>query len=149
MVFITGHKLHVSEKVRFCPKGHDTFVTGRYLASYACKVCEYERTKNDFSFKRRYRVAKHLAYRRKMKFLLTFEEYTNLISQPCYYCGADLVFEHGASIDRIDNEKGYMLDNLLPCCNICNKGRNTIYTVDEWKIMMGACLKFRKAHATN
>ena len=94
--------------------------------------------------KRRYQVAKRLAYKRKTIFSLLFEDYIKIISNPCYYCGVSLEFETGASIDRIDNDEGYFLENLLPCCEICNKGRNNIYTVEEWKIMMQACLKYRK-----
>jgi hypothetical protein len=137
-------------KVQFCPRGHDTAICGR--TNTVCNICKdtywervgKERIRNDFSPKRRYSVAKHLAYRRKTKLLITLEEFTKLISQPCYYCNKSLIYEHGASIDRIDNEKGYSLDNLLPCCNDCNKARNTMYTVEEFKVMMTACLEYRK-----
>lgn len=43
-----------------------------------------------------------------------------LIFLPCYFCGKEVAsgFRHG--IDRLNNEKGYMVDNVVPCCRICN-----------------------------
>lgn len=50
-----------------------------------------------------------------LSFELTFKEFTELVSQNCYYCG-----EKGFGIDRIDNNIGYKLSNCYPCCSICN-----------------------------
>lgn len=54
----------------------------------------------------------------------------NLSSQPCTYCGTT---KRPIGADRIDNTKGHTLDNCIPCCKICNKVRNNIFTVEEMK----------------
>ena len=59
------------------------------------------------------------AIRRKHPFELTIEEFTFLVTKPCYYCG---YFKEGEvnGIDRFDNEQGYILSNCRPCCEECN-----------------------------
>lgn len=54
-----------------------------------------------------------------MDFELTKEQFYNLISQPCYYCGDKEKEFNG--IDRIDSQKGYIIDNCVTCCEYCNK----------------------------
>lgn len=83
------------------------------------------------------------AVRRGLDWQITFESFVDLISRPCFYCEKSLVAEAGHSLDRIDNAKGYSLDNVLPCCGTCNKTRNTFFTVDEMKMMMKALQIFR------
>jgi len=29
-------------------------------------------------------------------------------------------------VDRIDSTKGYIKDNLVPCCEICNKAKSNL-----------------------
>lgn len=62
---------------------------------------------------------------------LTLEQYTTLVTSPCYYCGAPPYQKpFGAylkkrgflrnGIDRIDNALGYTQDNSISCCRTCN-----------------------------
>jgi hypothetical protein len=72
-------------------------------------------------------------------FELTIEEFNDLSHQNCYYCGAPPDYEYhpsngvfvGNGIDRIDNTKGYTMDNVVPCCPICNAMKNAL-TLDEF-----------------
>ncbi len=66
--------------------------------------------------------------KRKLKFELTIEEFGSLIEKPCYYCGLPpsniekinkSVFLYNG-IDRVNNGDGYLLNNCVPCCQICN-----------------------------
>jgi hypothetical protein len=45
------------------------------------------------------------------------EEHDAIVQSPCHYCGA------GApnGIDRIRPDCGYLPDNVVPCCWICNR----------------------------
>ncbi len=74
------------------------------------------------------------AKRRSLKFNLSLEDFLNLTCQRCYYCdklpsnvlkakergNGDYIYN---GIDRINNSKGYSLNNCVPCCNMCNKGK--------------------------
>lgn len=81
------------------------------------------------------------------EFLLTQQEYSNLIHQNCYYCGQEpsadnqwnksnkrqfdptIVKING--IDRIDSNKGYTIDNCVPCCPQCNRMKLD-YTTEQF-----------------
>lgn len=91
----------------------------------------------------RFRDGKWRAKNRGLSWTISFEEFKSLISTVCYYCSSDLSKSIGTSLDRINNSKGYDIDNILPCCSICNRGRNKFFTVAEWKIMVNALLAYR------
>lgn len=64
--------------------------------------------------------------------------------QNCFYCGSLPSNIHQRKdcngkymyngMDRIDNDKGYIEDNIVPCCKICNlaKGTSTPLEFGEW-----------------
>jgi len=68
------------------------------------------------------------AFGRGLVWRLTWREFVRLIRQPCYYCGAppkQLVRYGGVrylrnGLDRVDNTRGYLPDNVVPCCTQCN-----------------------------
>lgn len=64
-----------------------------------------------------YRTYKGHATQKKREFLLSPEEFTAIIIQPCAYCGEDA---ERIGIDRIDNALGYTKENSAPCCKTCN-----------------------------
>lgn len=70
------------------------------------------------------------ARKRKREFSLTLEEFTNLASSPCFYSGHRHA-EQLNGIDRVDNSKGYTMDNVVPCCKLCNRAKRDM-NVDEF-----------------
>lgn len=106
-----------------------------------------ERTKKEYgvaSFNNLY-----LRYKTKSKnkgyiFDLSIEEFKNITSRNCFYCGippsqtGNKNHKHGYytynGIDRIDSSKGYTIDNSVPCCFTCNraKGNLSIKEFEEW-----------------
>lgn len=48
---------------------------------------------------------------------LSLEEFTEIVSKPCKYCGGN---DKIMGIDRRDNKLGYHLANSEPCCKTCN-----------------------------
>ncbi len=69
------------------------------------------------SLKGRYTKIKAQAKIRNYTFNLTREEYEKyFFNEKCYYCHGDTV----GGIDRLDNNKGYELENCVPCCPRCN-----------------------------
>lgn len=82
-----------------------------------------------------YGTYKYYAEKRKYVWELTKEEVKNLINQNCYYCGKKpsqkkwlnrqtkkFILYNG--IDRIDNKKGYIKENVVTCCKNCNRSKN-------------------------
>lgn len=59
------------------------------------------------------------AKKRKMDFTLIKGQFETLIIQPCFYCRYHKDGEVNG-IDRIDNNKGYIIDNVVACCEACN-----------------------------
>jgi hypothetical protein len=70
----------------------------------------------------------------KHEFNLTFEEFDSLVIKNCYYCNSEPVFPERFKtefknrelvsfngIDRIDSSKGYIFENCIPCCSVCNR----------------------------
>jgi hypothetical protein len=69
---------------------------------------------------RRFQVLKKNAKVRGLVVGISLEEFKELRSQPCHYCGGPLP-EKGSGTDRINNALGYLSGNCQPCCAICNE----------------------------
>lgn len=83
-----------------------------------CTSCK--KTHNDYnkSFTHKYSQYKHGANRRGYSFDITLEQFAVLYNGTCSYCGSDV---GGAGIDRVDNTIGYTMDNIVVCCEKCNR----------------------------
>lgn len=74
---------------------------------------------------------KRHAKNRNLDWGLSKEEVRKVTKLNCYYCGSEPKQEarnkrcNGTyiynGIDRVDNSKGYFLDNCVPCCGVCNR----------------------------
>ena len=83
------------------------------------------------SFRDVLRIYKRNAKDRMVSFELTTEEFAELTKKNCYYCGAEPAKVNHPTrnygpyiyngIDRVDNTKGYILENCVTCCMTCNK----------------------------
>ena len=100
--------------------------------------------------------AKHCCYKnyinrskkKKIDFEFTKEEFLELTQKKCYYCGREprttiktkvgKKTRNGSftynGLDRIDSSKGYSKNNILTCCEICNKAKRDMSQKDflEW-----------------
>lgn len=74
---------------------------------------------------------------------ISIEQFVELVNKNCNYCFKSLKEQKGRSLDRIDNNKDYLLDNVLPCCGDCNLIRGNRLTVKEMEIAMKAVLEYR------
>lgn len=127
-----------------CSCGKEVWVHSNSLLSGHTKSCgclcgknvrlpEGEAHKNSI-----YLQAKLGAQARGIKWNLTKEQYFEVASQNCYYCGIEpivkapskgkslngLVKSNG--IDRLDSNKGYVKDNCVPCCWIHNRMKGVL-----------------------
>jgi len=71
------------------------------------------------SKKLQYNIYKRTAGYKKLDFTITYDDYVNIVDKDCHYCGT--IQEKGFNgIDRKDQTKGYLLDNCVSCCKMCN-----------------------------
>jgi len=111
------------------------------------------------------------AKNRNYSWELTKEEVIQLARNNCAYCGveprktnsarnaylsasrgrdgyvdmdfADSKIFVANGIDRVDNTRGYTVENCVTCCNICNQAKNDL-TADEWNDWVDRLVTFRK-----
>lgn len=89
--------------------------------------------KKDAVFNVLYGTYKRNARKRNIEFCLTKDEMMVLVSKNCAYCGEEpsnyykyyvnKTTTYYSGIDRIDNEKGYVYENCVPCCKFCNHAK--------------------------
>lgn len=89
------------------------------------------------------RAMENNAKKRGYRWELTDKDVAHLTKQPCCYCGIEpsRVFSrknlNGTyiynGIDRIDNTKGYIIDNVVPCCKTCNYAKQSM-TVEKFYV---------------
>jgi len=96
--------------------------------SGTCKIC------CKYRLNERYGFYKANAQRRNLEFELTLDQFDDITQRPCVYCGnyngtyKNILF---SGIDRIDSNKGYIEENIVPCCDICNKMKGVLPT-EQW-----------------
>lgn len=92
----------------------------------------------------RHKYAVNAARIRGLEWSIAMEEHLAILAQPCDYCGGNLN-ARGVGLDRIDNNRGYHMDNVVPCCGRCNRVRGTWFTYDEMKVVGETIAKIDKA----
>jgi hypothetical protein len=63
---------------------------------------------------------------RNIPFDLTFEQYEHIICESCYYCDITEPEKGFNGIDRKNSDVGYIVENCVSCCKICNKLKGTL-----------------------
>ncbi len=141
-----------------CSCGNHRTVTSDYLyrSKYpVCPSCDSENRsiktrkqklkESGFSEKARvYRQYKHNAKSRGLAFEISFDEFLEIVVKKCNYCpsicencsksrhdSGDFCY---TGIDRVDNAKGYTIDNCVPCCYKCNyaKRNMSVTEYEDW-----------------
>lgn len=100
--------------------------------------------KSEASFNTLLSNYKDRAKKKKLKFSLSKEEFKDLISKNCEYCDSipsNFLKKKKSNggityngIDRLDNNKGYIKENCITACEICNKAKRdlTLKEFTEW-----------------
>lgn len=82
---------------------------------------------------------KHNAKNAGREFDLDPEEVVKLIQLPCHYCGCSPSNHWKTAwgseadyngLDRVDNSKGYVEGNVVPCCYTCNGAKSSMSVED-------------------
>jgi len=103
-----------------------------------------------------FRNYKKSSKKRDIKFDLPKKFFFEMIQSHCHYCGEnpmntqagflkyDKDFRYNG-VDRVDNNKGYYKENVVPCCYICNAAKSdmTLQKFKEWSIKL-----YNKMNAT-
>jgi hypothetical protein len=105
-----------------------------------------------------YMLLYHYKFRAKKKgleFSLTDSEFKTLTSALCYYCGsepAQIQRKHATTspyvyngIDRVDNAKGYVTDNVRTCCGPCNWAKHQQSEAEFLAWIQRLCDRWRDA----
>lgn len=119
-----------------CDCGNTTTTLRHLLRSGHTKSCGCYRKDlislkaGEASFNQLYSAYSRTAGKRGYVFLLSGDEFREITKQNCYYCGAEpnQRISHGHhngdyvynGLDRVNNSKGYEIDNVVPCCGVCN-----------------------------
>ncbi len=87
---------------------------------------------------------------RKIEVAITIEDYRIIAESTdiCHYCNATLMWvkysgrgsSNAYNLDRKDFKQGYILDNIVPCCKRCNRGKMNLWSYEEWR-RMTACFR--------
>jgi hypothetical protein len=117
-------------------------VTGGHSVCCGFSPCKLPFNKNKRSKQTSYNLLyssyKRGAIGRNLDFDLTIEEFKSFTIKNCYYCNSEPsnIYQVKNSktgeiragipilyngIDRLDNNKGYIKDNCIPCCGVCNR----------------------------
>jgi hypothetical protein len=67
-----------------------------------------------------YTQYKNRAVKKSLDFVLSKDEFDVISSNSCYLCNKGCSSTHHNGLDRIDNSKGYIEDNVKSCCGGCN-----------------------------
>lgn len=127
-----------------CPKTFEEYKTKKGILSKVCPKCREIQIKSEIKRKDRVRnyqaeakrnlennwitFQKKSVEKRNKDLGLTKEQYFEFIQAPCTYCNYYNEDEING-IDRIDNEKGYILNNCVSCCKNCNRMKHIFHPV--------------------
>lgn len=90
------------------------------------RTCAFRKKRNKYqneSLRPRYsayKYGKRKQKRTEVDFTLTLEQFADITSQVCHYCDGYSPGHDFCGVDRVDNDKGYVADNCVPCCSTCN-----------------------------
>ena len=79
---------------------------------------------------------KNRASKKNLDFVLSRDEFETLKLHPCYLCGKPSNSQHLNGVDRLDNTKGYSIENVKSCCFGCNHIKRNYVIEDVFKKFM-------------
>jgi hypothetical protein len=74
----------------------------------------------NYKSNKRYNSYQNRAIQKGLDFVLSKDEFDVISSNSCYLCNKGCSSTHHNGLDRIDNSKGYIEDNVKSCCGGCN-----------------------------
>jgi len=134
-----------------CDCGKETKISTSQIVSGKTKSCgcnraisnvinsansRYKLAKKDAGYNSIFSSYKAGAIKRNKSFEIELIDFIKLLKGNCFYCDSEPLTERKLfgtygnylynGLDRVDNNKGYLLDNVVPCCKVCNIAKNTM-----------------------
>jgi hypothetical protein len=119
-------------------------------------------TKNCRPFEWIYNNLSRCARHNNKEMILSFDDFLAFTKiNRCHYCGDKITWRDRNSkkkpdscyyIDRKDNAKGYIKENCVVCCSLCNFTKHSHFSYDEMLLLgktIGAIKKSRQATEPN
>lgn len=108
------------------------------------------------SLNRLFNKQRGIANRRGLPWLIEFDAWYAMVTANCFYCNSEPLnafrnlhncyaaypIFYYSGIDRVDNSKGYVDGNMVPCCKRCNVMKSNM-TIDQFADHIKAIVKFR------
>jgi hypothetical protein len=95
---------------------------------------------------------------RKLSWSIDEPEFQRLVQMDCHYCGQtpsqQFYYQPGGKydktkkpylwngLDRVDSNKHYSLDNVVPCCSVCNRAKMAM-SQEEFLIWVERVYRFQ------
>lgn len=105
-----------------------------------CKECylklreieeKRERNERDYNKERKANILTHYneyvrsAMKKNLQFNLDAEQFEMLVNSHCHYCD-EYDETRVIGIDRVNSERGYFIENVVPSCFICNRMKSDL-----------------------
>lgn len=131
---------------RKCPTKQCTQDTPRSQMCEPCLKRHRERNiQHSLTDKARWHVFRAKSKKRGIEVSITYEEFIQISSQDCLYClGYFCARTNGSNLDRIDCDLGYHIDNVVPCCKVCNCIKWDSLSVAETAAAVSAAIAIRE-----
>lgn len=153
----TGSRRNKTSRIHWlcaCSCGSYTTVAGSDIVRGRTKSCGCERLSEDAAYRALFAQYKNKAQQRDFVWEIEFEHFKQLVTSPCYYTGrppsqlfrarnkkvARILSYNG--IDRVDNTRGYIAGNVVPCHGTVNKAKLTMTEKD----FINMCRQVSKQH---
>jgi hypothetical protein len=140
------HKVKGNGEIQFvcrcmdCGNERDYRVSSLKRKSAGGCCLRYNARKKDTALRDLYIHTKCIARNKGRIFDLSLEDFKKITSEPCFYTGRypnnqwktnyDSYTYNG--LDRVDNKKGYTIENVVPCCKEANRAKSTL-SLEEFK----------------
>jgi hypothetical protein len=117
-------KMNKNRFINLCIKITNRFNIESYtLVSENTKINKEDTSKYRKTINSVYHAYKQSARRRNLIFELTKQDFKNFWGKPCFYSGEPV---EKAGLDRIDNSKGYTINNVVSCNKDVNKMKRNL-----------------------
>lgn len=128
-----------------CKCGNITKVVGSSLRNGHIKSCGclHGLPEGEAAFNAIVNSIKFSAKKRGYSYELTNKQLREITKKNCHYCNSPpsnaqkTYYANGnytySGVDRVNNKKGYTIDNVVPCCRICNRAKDTMSTTEFLK----------------